>query len=184
MVIKDFVKVDAFMSNRDRRLNILLLEDSARRLKLVRIALEQSKTRCRLHSVSPGMNALQYLRQETPYQEAPTPDLVLFDFSDANPQYLTFVTELRGSEEFRNLPFAVLTRPESEVLLEETLELNGENIVFSPIELSDFLRTMNARRADRFVSAVSLVASFGFVLIRAPEEFSPVVAPDLTAHAM
>ncbi len=172
------------MNKRDRRLNILLLEDSARRLKLVRIALEQSKTRCRLHSVSPGLNGLQYLRQQSPYQEAPTPDLVLFDFTDANPRYLKFVTEIRSSDEFRNLPFAVLTRPESENLLEETLEFGGENVVFSPIELSDFLRTMNARRADRFVSAVSLVASFGFVLIRAPEEFSPDSSSDMTANAM
>jgi len=172
------------MNNRDRRLNILLLEDSARRLKLVRIALEQSKTRCRLHSVSPGLNALMYLRNESPYEDAPTPDLILFDFSDANPHYLTFVTELRASDEFRNLPFAVLTRPESEVLLEDTLEMGGENVVFSPIELSDFLRTMNARRADRFVNAVSLVASFGFVLIRAPEEFSPAVTPNMNANAM
>ena len=171
-------------NNRDRRLNILLLEDSARRLKLVRIALEQSKTRCRLHSVSPGLNGLQYLRQQSPYQEAPTPDLVLFDFTDANPRYLKFVTEIRATEEFRNLPFAVLTRPESEDLLEDTLELDGESVVFSPIDLADFLRTMNARRADRFVNAVSLVASFGFVLVRAPDEFASPAAPDLAAGAM
>ena len=110
------------MNKPDRRLNILLLEDSARRLRLVRIALEQSKTRCRLHSVSPGLNALQYLRQDSPYEEAPAPDLVLFDFTDADPHYLKFVTELRSTDEFHNLPFAVLTRPESELLLEETLE--------------------------------------------------------------
>ena len=70
------------------------------------------------------------------------------------------------------MPFALLTRPETEKVLEDEFESTGTCPVFSPIDLAEFLQTMNTRRPERFVSAVSLIAKLGIVLVRAPAEFA------------
>lgn len=153
------------------RLNVLLVEDSPRRLNLVRDALEQANARCRLHGVGAGSEVLQYLRRQAHYADAPRPDLVLIDFSQPSVADFELLKELKSSEEFLRMPLVLLTRPESEHQLEEQFESTGTCAVFSPIELSEFLRTMTSRQTDQFVEAVSVIAELGIVLVRAPKEF-------------
>lgn len=172
------------VSNSDHRLNILLIEDSPRRLKLVRVALENANTRCRLHTVGANADALKYLRHEAHFAKAPNPDLVLLDFSQPDARYLKLVKQFRKSEEFGAIPFALLTRPETEEMLEQTFESTGTCAVFSPIDLGEFLTTMNSRRTDRFVNAVSLMANLGILLVRAPDAFSNITANEPVAQSM
>ncbi|MGI9203981.1 MAG: hypothetical protein ACR2Q3_08220 [Woeseiaceae bacterium] len=172
------------MDDSNRRLNILLIEDSPRRLKLVRVALENASTRCRLHTVGANADALKYLRREAHFADAPRPDLVLLDFSQPDGRYLELIKEFRKAEEFGQMPFALLTRPETEEILEEQFESTGTCAVFSPIELGEFLQTMNSRRADRFVNAVSLMANLGILLVRAPGVFADATTAPPVAHSM
>ena len=44
----------------------------------------------------------------------------------------------------------------------------GERQIFSPIDLGSFIRAMNSFRLDRFVHAVRLIGSLGFVLVTLP----------------
>ena len=172
------------MIDPERRLNILLIEDSPRRLKLVRLALENASTRCRLHTVGANADALKYLRREAHFADAPRPDLVLLDFSQPDARYLKLVTEFRKAQEFGQLPFALLTRPETEEMLEDAFESTGACAVFSPIDLGEFLKTMNSRRVDRFVNAVSLMANLGILLVRAPNQFADTAAAQPAAQLM
>lgn len=159
------------------RLNILLIEDDPRRLQLVKAALERANTRCRLHTVGAGSDAFRYLRREAPFSEAPTPDLVLCDFSQPEQRNFKLIENLKSAQELTDLPFALLTRPETEQMLEEKYTQSGNCVMFSPINLADFLKTMNTLRLDRFMNAVSLIARLGFVLVRAPDEFAEAAQP-------
>ncbi len=58
-------------------MNILLIENSAKRSYVVRQVLLVSGLVSRLHTVGDIVEALAYLRRETPYAEAPRPDCVL-----------------------------------------------------------------------------------------------------------
>ena len=164
------------MIDPERRLNILLIEDSPRRLKLVRLALENASTRCRLHTVGANADALKYLRREAHFADAPRPDLVLLDFSQPDARYLKLVTEFRKAQ--------LLTRPETEEMLEEQFESTGTCAVFSPIDLDEFLQTMNSRRTERFVSAVSLMANLGILLVRTPDAFADSATAPRVAQSM
>ena len=180
----EFTEAETDMNEPSHRLNILLIEDSPRRLKLVRGALEISNTRCRLHTVGANADALKYLRREAHFADAPKPDLVLLDFSQPDARYLKLVKQFRKAAEFDEMPFALLTRPESEEMLEQTFESTGTCAVFSPIDLSEFLKTMNSRRADRFVNAVSLMANLGILLVRAPTAFADTDIAQPIAQSM
>ncbi len=184
LALREFTEAETNMNDSNHRLNILLIEDSPRRLKLVRGALENAMTRCRLHTVGANADALKYLRREAHFAEAPKPDLVLLDFSQPDARYLKLVKQFRKAKELDEMPFALLTRPESEEMLETAFESTGTCAVFSPIDLSEFLKTMNSRRADRFVSAVSLMANLGILLVRAPIEFADTTAAEPIAQSM
>ncbi len=166
------------------RLNILLIEDCPRRLRLAREALEKAKTFCRLQTVGTGGDSTRYLLQQDPYGTAPTPDLVLFDFTGADPRELKLLESLRSLDLFKSVPLVLLTLPDAEALLEEKYESRPDRIMFSPIELSGFLSTMNSLTKERFMNAVSLISSLGFVLVRAPAEFAETSTADSMSRAM
>ncbi len=157
--------------DKQRRLNILLIESSAHRLGLIRDELKQAETRCRLHTVGIGADSMKYLKRETPFDDAPRPDLVIADLSQPSKRLMTFVEKLKSAKEFANLPLVVMTRPETEALLEEKYPADDGCVMFSPIELGSFLTTMNSMPVERFLNAVRLIADLGFVLVRTPDHF-------------
>ena len=53
-----------------------LVEDNAGDVRLTREAFADARVPNRLHVVHDGIAALQFLRKEKPYAEAPDPDLV------------------------------------------------------------------------------------------------------------
>jgi len=164
------------MKSCNRIVNILLIEDSSRRRKLILNALKRANIHCRLHSVGVGKDALNYLRQCGPFREAPRPDLVLFDFSQPVRGYVEKLDELISDAKLDDISFALLTSPATERLLEDRTEENG-GVMFSPIELDQFLNTMKSLPLDRFLNAVTLIAKSGFVLIRVAKKFAVSKSP-------
>ena len=159
------------MTEENLRLNVLLVEDIASKTKLIREALERSRNTCRLHAVGAGQDTLSYLRRDGPYASAPTPDLVLFDLSDARKPHLKILDRVYKDTSQRDIPLVLLTSAQSEKLVEDTYDGHRGRVVFSPIELDHFLNSMHSRSPDRFLSAVSLIQKLGFVLVRIPDAF-------------
>ena len=62
-------------------IDVLLVEDDPGDVLLIEEAFADNKVRNRLHTVSDGVEALQFLRREGPYADAPQPDLVLLDLN-------------------------------------------------------------------------------------------------------
>ena len=60
-----------------RPIRILQAEDSLGDAELTRVALAQGRVASQLSHVRDGIEALKYLRNEAPYEDAPRPDLVL-----------------------------------------------------------------------------------------------------------
>jgi CheY-like chemotaxis protein len=61
--------------------DILLVEDSAKDVRLIREALREQGLNHRLHVASDGEQALQMLRQQSPYGDIPWPNLMLLDIN-------------------------------------------------------------------------------------------------------
>lgn len=160
------------MNENKPKLNVLLIEDVASKTRFIREALEKSRNSCRLHAVGVGQNTLSYLRRDGPYASAPTPDLVLFDMSDARKRDLKILDRVQKDTLQRDIPMVLLTSARSEQMLEDTYDGHRGLVVFSPIDLDHFLKSMRSRKSDRFLSAVSLIQKLGFVLVRLPVDFS------------
>ena len=61
--------------------NILLVEDDPDDVVFVRRAFASVWSECKLHVVTNGEMALEYLHREGEFSDAPTPDLVLLDLN-------------------------------------------------------------------------------------------------------
>ncbi|MDH4046695.1 MAG: hypothetical protein OEW68_00465 [Gammaproteobacteria bacterium] len=157
------------MATDRERINILLVEDCCSNVRLVRKALEGSNVRCRLQTVGVGGNTLNYLRKSSPYAEAPTPDLVFFDVSEARQESIELLEQIKADKTTKSIPLVLLTNQDSEAVLKELRIDRKDRTVFSPIDLESFLRAMNSFRMDRFLGAVRLIESLGFVLVSLPE---------------
>jgi CheY-like chemotaxis protein len=152
--------------------NILLVENCYNNVGLIRQSLEASNTHCRLQTVGVGSDALSYLRRDEPYADAPTPDLVMFDVSDIRQESFDLLDRIKADKMVGGVPVVLLIDAGSEKALDKLVNGRQEQTMFSPIDLDSFLKAMNSIRLDRFLSAVTLIESLGFVLVTLPKDRS------------
>lgn len=156
------------MASDRERMNLLLIEDRSSNVRLVRKSLESSRTRCRLQTVGAGSDTMNYLRRVEPYAAAPIPDLVLFDLSDIRPESTRLLKQIKADKDSSGIPIVLLIDAESEDAAQMLCAESRDRTMFSPIDLDSFFRAMNSFRPDRFLNAVKLIESLGFVLVTLP----------------
>lgn len=152
----------------DERLNILLIAKASDSTDIVRQALVDSSTRCRLHRIEPGAMTLPYLRREGPYADAPKPDLIFFDLAEGDPNLITLLQRIKSRSALSRIPSVLLTRNGEP--LPEDIDIGQDTYTnFSPVDLESFLGALNAISPARFMEAIALLETHGFVLVRLPE---------------
>lgn len=156
------------MSKQKDRINLLLVEDCYSNVAVIRQQLEAGNTNCRLQTVGVGADVLRYLQKAEPYVDAPTPDLLLFDLSVVDSASFRLLEQIRSDPKVQAIPVVLLIDQGAEQVLEKLAGDGGERQIFSPIDLGSFIRAMNSFRLDRFVHAVRLIGSLGFVLVTLP----------------
>ena len=67
----------------ERPVEILLVEDTPTDIELTVAALKRAKLANRLSVAENGIAAMEFLRREGKYKEAPRPDLILLDLESA-----------------------------------------------------------------------------------------------------
>lgn len=162
------------MSENRERVSILLVEDCYDNVGVIRQSLESSNTRCRLQTVGVGASTLSYLRREVPYADAPTPDLIFFDFSDVRKESFDLLEQIKADKAIASIPVVLLVDAKSEVALNKLCADRRDQTMFSPIDLDSFLKAMNSFRLDRFLKSVKLIESLGYVLVTLPKAPKPV----------
>ena len=90
-------------------IDVLLVEDDPGDVLLIEEAFADNKVRNRLHTVSDGVEALQFLRREGPYADAPQPDLVLLDLNLPRMDGREVLGEIRRDPHLAHLPVVIVT---------------------------------------------------------------------------
>ena len=93
----------------DTNCTILLVEDNPGDVALFEEAIEISRLPARLHSVDRGLEALQFLRRQESFAEAPRPDVVVLDLNLPVMNGREVLTEMMADPQFQLMPVAVLT---------------------------------------------------------------------------
>lgn len=137
-------------------LEILLVEDSPADVRLTVEALRDAKVANHLNVVNNGEDALTFLRQEDPYEEAPRPQLVVLDLNLPRMDGKEVLAEIKADPDLRRIPVAVLTTSSAEADVLRSYELGVNCYLTKPVGL------------DQFLAVVQSIESFWLGVVRLP----------------
>jgi CheY-like chemotaxis protein len=136
-------------------INVLLVEDDPGDVLITREAFAENKVRNRLSVVSDGVNALQFLRREAGYADAPRPDLILLDLNLPRMDGHEVLAKIKSDSELQRIPVVVLTTSDAEEDVLRSYDLHANAYVTKPVDFERFLGVVR-QIDDFFVTVVKL----------------------------
>ena len=121
---------------------VLLVEDEPADVHLTRMAFKKSRLLVKMCDVGDGVEALAFLRQQAPYQNAPRPDIILLDLNMPRMDGKTLLQHLKQDDDLKQIPAIVLTTSEAESDIVDTYNLGCAGFVTKPVDLVQFLQAI------------------------------------------
>ena len=131
---------------------VLLVEDDPGDVLLIEEAFADNKVRNRLHVVSDGVEAIEFLRKRGENAQAPTPDLVLLDLNLPRMDGREVLRAVKGDPALRSIPIVVLTTSEAEEDVLRSYKLHANADVTKPVDFDRFIEVV--RQIDEFFVTV------------------------------
>lgn len=138
-------------------ISILLVEDNPGDVRLTLEALRDARIRNDLHVVSDGVAAMEYLRREGRYGDAPPPDLVLLDLNLPRKDGREVLQEIKEDPKLRRIPVIILTTSQAERDILMTYDLHANCYISKPVEFDEFIRVVRG------------VEDFWLTIVRLPQ---------------
>jgi len=143
-------------ANMGRAAEVLLVEDSPGDVRLTREALKEGKVRNNLSVVNDGVEAMEFLRRQGKYADAPRPDIVLLDLNMPRKDGREVLAEMKGDDDLKRIPVVILTTSEAEQDILKTYELHANCYLTKPVDL------------EQFISIVKSVEDFWLTIVQLP----------------
>ncbi len=140
-----------------RPFNILLVEDNAGDIRLVKEGLKERKLYHNLHVVEDGEKAMEFLRQEDEFSGAPRPDLVLLDLNLPRKDGREVLSEIKNDMKLKNIPIIVLTTSDAEQDIMKTYEHHANCYVTKPVDF------------EQFNMVIAAIEKFWFTVAKLPQ---------------
>lgn len=138
-------------------IEILMVEDNPGDVRLTQEALKEYKIRNNLHVVGDGEQAMDFLRQQEPFQGATRPDLILLDLNLPKMDGREVLQEIKNDPELKRIPIVVLTTSEAEEDIVQSYDLHANSYVTKPVDF------------ERFVKVVKVIEDFWFTVVKLPK---------------
>jgi CheY-like chemotaxis protein len=132
--------------------NVLLVEDDAGDVLMTREAFEHYKIRNTLHVVTDGEQALQFVRREGDFADAPRPGLIMLDLNLPRRDGLEVLAEIKADPELRLIPVVILTTSQAEEDILRSYALHANAYVTKPVDFERFIEVI--RQIDNFFITV------------------------------
>lgn len=136
--------------------DVLLVEDDPGDMLMTREAFEQRGMRNRLHVVSDGEQAIEFLRRAGDFTAAPTPGLILLDLNLPRRNGFEVLAEVKSDSELRRIPVVVLTTSRAQEDIVRSYSLHANAYVTKPIDF------------DRFMNTIGQIDDFYLTLVKLP----------------
>lgn len=130
-------------ADRSRPAVVLLVEDNLDYAFLARESFEEARLRVELHHVETGDRALAFLRKQPPYQDAPTPDLVLLDIHMPRMNGYDVMEAMSADPQLKSLVVVVLTTSSDVLDVDRMYRLGARSYLTKPVDfdkLTEVLR--------------------------------------------
>jgi CheY-like chemotaxis protein len=141
-----------------RPVEILLVEDNPGDVRLAVEALKEGKVHVNMSVAEDGVEAMDFLRRQGKYRDAPRPDLILLDLNMPRKDGRAVLAELKADEELKRIPVVVLTTSKAEEDIVKTYNLNANCYITKPVDL------------DQFIHVVKSIHDFWLTVVKLPPE--------------
>ena len=139
------------MQKISRPVNILLVEDNPGDVRLTKEAFKESRFPTEIHVAIDGEEALNYLRQQPPYEQSTRPDLILLDLNIPKRDGGEVLAAIKADPVLRSIPVVVLTTSNAEQDITKTYNLHVNAYINKPVDF------------DRFFDIVQKIEDFWLV---------------------
>jgi chemotaxis family two-component system response regulator Rcp1 len=119
---------------------VLLVEDNARDVRLMREVMRELKMECGLQVAADGAQALAMLRRQGQYASMALPDLVLLDINLPVLSGIDVLREVKADPELRLLPVLMLTTSHADSDVHACYALNANSYLVKPADFDEFTR--------------------------------------------
>jgi len=127
-----------------RPAEILLIEDNPADIRLTQEVFQEGKVAHRLHVVSDGERAMEFLRGEARYVGAPRPDLVLLDLNLPGKDGREVLSEIKQDPALRRIPVVVMTGSAAEADVYQAYDLSCNCYLAKPLDLAEFVKVVRS----------------------------------------
>jgi CheY-like chemotaxis protein len=138
-------------------IDILLVEDNPADVRLTREALKEVKVNNSMFVVADGIDALAYLRLETPYTEATRPDLILLDLNMPRMDGFEVLQLIKQDPDLKRIPVVTLTTSQAEQDIVKGYNLHANAYVTKPVDL------------DQFIKVIKTIEGFWLEIVKLPD---------------
>lgn len=142
----------------ERIIDILLVEDDPDDAFLTAEALKDGRIRNKLHVVTDGAEALDFLRRRGAHADAPRPGLVLLDLNLPKISGHDVLRAIKNDPGLRMIPVVILTTSRASDDILKSYGLNGNCYIVKPVDL------------DQFIKAVKSIETFWLSIVELPPD--------------
>ena len=131
-----------------RPIEILVVEDNPEDAALTMETLQEGRIRNHISLVEDGVLAMDFLRRNHPYADAPRPDLILLDLQLPRKNGREVLFEIKEDRDLKRIPVVIMTTSDAEQDIFESYNLHANCYITKPIELDDFIGAI--RKIENF----------------------------------
>ena len=121
---------------------ILLVEDNPGDIRLTKEAFKDGDIANRLHVVTDGIAALDFLYQRGEYADAVRPDIILLDLNLPRKNGDEVLEELKGDPAYRHIPIIILTSSGAHEDIIDSYDRYANAYLTKPVDPEGFIDTV------------------------------------------
>jgi chemotaxis family two-component system response regulator Rcp1 len=141
-------------------IEVLLVEDSAGDVRLMREAFREANREIRMHVASDGLEAMAFLRRTGIHADAPRPDLILLDLNLPKMDGREVLAMVKQDRALKTIPTVILTTSDAAADIAKSYELQANCYLRKPVEL------------DKFEDLVRSINEFWLTTVKLPQQQS------------
>jgi two-component system response regulator len=141
------------MMTAGRVMSVLLVDDDEGDLLMIQEALDSGTAAHEIHVVHDGQEALDFLRRQGRYADAPRPDLVLLDLNMPRMDGRQVLAAVKVDQELRKIPIVVLTTSRAPADIASSYDLHANAYVTKPMSLDEL--TAVVKGIDDFFGGIA-----------------------------
>jgi chemotaxis family two-component system response regulator Rcp1 len=127
-----------------RIVEILLVEDNPGDIRLTQEAFKDAKVSNNLNIARDGEEAVQFLRKEKTFKDAPTPDIIFLDLNLPKLDGREVLEFIKKDKDLHLIPVVILTSSDAERDVVQTYHLHANCYVVKPVDFKKFIEVIKS----------------------------------------